>query len=279
MGILAFDIEMKNEIYACDAIKKAKGKYICPDDHCEGRNVPVYLCERSTGNCFVSYDKSLHHPDCDFISAYEAAYQNAVLANASLEEIYQAITSCKKNEKQGDNLNHSYATEPQPMARSQTKHDIMITRPYQLYRYCASNTPQHLACGIPIQDFFISTGTAPIWYEKRKEIDGRLVLAVGYTAEKFHKEKRIRIKISQSPKLMLSIVFESENEFKAVINKINAYRNKEHSEDVSVKICVFGYAVSKPYFFSKDGETIRFTELTISATANAIHFLSRKKSL
>lgn len=278
MGILAFDIEMKSKIYACDAVKKDKGGYICPDNHCKGRNVPVYLCERSTGNCFVSYDKSLHHPDCDFISAYEAAYQNAVLANASLEEIYQVITSTKKNEKQGDNLNYSYTTESQPMAHSLTKHDIMITRLYQLYRYCASNTPQHLACGTPIQDFFISTGTAPIWYEKRKEIDNRLVLAVGYIDRRFANQRRIRIKISQSPKLMLSIVFESENEFKTIINKINAYRNKDHGEDVPVKVCVFGYAASKPYSFSKDGKVIRFTELTISAASNAIHFLSRKKS-
>ena len=91
MGMLAFDIDKGDEVYAYYAIKQEKGKYICPDDNCIKLKVPVYLCEKSSGNCFVSYDRTLHHPDCDFISSYEAAYHKAVLTNNSIEDIYQEI--------------------------------------------------------------------------------------------------------------------------------------------------------------------------------------------
>ncbi len=277
MGILAFDIDEKTEVYACDAIKKEKGKYICPDDNCIKRKVPVYLCEKSTGNCFVSYDKALHHPDCGFISAYEAAYHNAVLTNNSLEEIIQAIASGTTNDK-NRTISISDSDKRNSRAASLEKHDITISTLYQLYRYCSSNDPQHFICGIPIQDFFISSGTTPIWSKKRQNIDNRMVLAEGYTDQRFADQNRIRIKVKNEPKFMISVVFDNANDFNTICAKIKAYQQKGSNERVPVKICVLGNASSQSYSFPKDGRIIDYKEITITTTPDFIHFLSRKKS-
>ena len=195
MGNLAFDIDLQDNISAYKAIKKDKGKYICPNDECKDRKVPVYLCEKSTGNCFVSYNKALHHPDCDFISAYDAAYHNAVLTNNSLEDIYQEISL---NNKRHQNLILCKSPHDDEHAgkSSIVKREIKISTLYQLYRYCSSNSPEHLVGGICIQDFFISKGTTQIWCKKRQETENKLVLAAGwYINGTFSKDQRLRIQI------------------------------------------------------------------------------------
>lgn len=277
MGMLAFDIDNGDEVFACYAVKKEKGKYICPDDNCINLKVPVYLCEKSTGNCFVSYDKALHHPDCDFISSYEAAYHNAVLTNNSLEEIIQTITTGTKNDKHRI-ISKSGSDKSNLRAASLEKHDITISTLYQLYRYCSSNDPQHLICGIPIQDFFISSGTTPIWYKRRKSIDNKIVLAEGYTDGRFAEQNRIRIKVKNEPKFMISVVFDNAIDFNTICAKIKAYQHKGSTEHVPVKICVLGNASSQSYSFQKGEKVIDYKEITITTTPDFIHFLSRKRS-
>ena len=278
MGNLAFDIELQDNISAYKAIKKDKGKYICPNDECRDLKVPVYLCEKSTGNCFVSYDKALHHPDCDFISAYDAAYHNAVLTNNSLKEIYQEIGLNSKGH-QNPILRRSSHDDGHIGKPSIVKHEIKISTLYQLYRYCSSNSPEHLVCGICIKDFFISKGTAPIWYERRKEVDNKLILAAGwYTDGSFAKDKRIRIQISDSPKLVISVVFEDRDDYNNIYEKLKEYQDNYDEKQRPVKICVMGYASSMLYSFPKKDQIVVYKEITITTTPDFIHFLSRKKS-
>ncbi len=76
MGLMAFDLDINEPVFAKNVIKKEKGRYICPSCASKGKNVPIYLSEKQTGNCFVSYDKSQHDDDCDFPIAYNAEYHN-----------------------------------------------------------------------------------------------------------------------------------------------------------------------------------------------------------
>lgn len=278
MGNLAFDIDLKDYISAYKAIKKDKGKYICPNDECKERKVPVYLCEKSTGNCFVSYDKALHHPDCDFISAYDAAYHKAVLTNNSIEDIYQEI-GLNHNGHQNPIFRKSTHDDGHTGKSSVIQHEIKISTLYQLYRYCSSNSPEHLVCGICIKDFFISKGTTPVWYERRRKLDKKLILACGwYSNGSFAKDNRIRIQISDNPKLVISIVFENRDDFKNIFDKLIEYQDNYDEKQRPVKICVMGYASSQSYSFPKGKEIIDYKEITISATPDFIHFLSRKRS-
>lgn len=278
MGNLAFDVDLKDYISAYKAIKKDKGKYICPNDECKGRKVPVYLCEKNTGNCFVSYDKALHHPDCDFISAYDAAYHNAVLTNNSLEDIFQEIGLNHKG-KQNPSLHKSTHDDGHVGTSSFIQHEIKISTLYQLYRYCSSNSSERLVCGICIKDFFVSKGTAPIWYERRKEIESKLILVTGwYIDGSFAKDKRIRIQISDNPKLVISIIFENRDDYNKIYDKLKAYQDNYDESQRPVKICVMGYASSMLYSFSKNGQNIEYKEITISSRPDYIHFLSRKRS-
>lgn len=268
MGLVAFDLDINDTIHADKAIKKEKGRYICPSPDCLNKKVPVYLSEKQTGNCFVSYDKSQHDENCDFPTSYSERYHNTIPHNFSLIDIYNYTIGQKKyetNRKSGYNNNQLKNDKP-------LQEKIEIKSLYDLYRFCSSNDPTYTISNQAIQDFYISSSTRPYWYNKRCEVDNALVLIVGYTLQIFQREKRIRLVIDKDYPFKISITFEDQKEFEAVTAKIKEYNSN------GIKMFVFGYASSQEYTFEKNNESITYIELSIKATENTIHFLSRKKN-
>lgn len=267
MGLVAFDLDKNDIIHADKAIKKEKGRYICPSPDCLNKKVPVYLSEKQTGNCFVSYDKTQHDENCDFPTSYSETYHNAIPHKFSLIDIYNYAIGQKKNvnnHKNGHNNNYLKSHKP-------IQEKIEIKSLYDLYRFCSSNNPTYTVSNRTIQDFYISSSTRSYWYNKRRVVNNELVLAVGYTFQIIWQEERIRLIIDKNQSFKISITFDNHEDFEAVTAKI-----KEYNSD-GIKLFAFGYALSKEYTFEKNDKPITYIELTIKVTENTIHFLSRKK--
>lgn len=269
MGLIAFDLDTNEPIFASNAVKKEKGRYVCPFPACRERRVPVHITERQTGIIFVTYPNVQHDENCDFPTAYEAAYHNAIIENFSLEDIYNnAISEILKHESNNKAPRQNEKTDKAP------KKEININTLYDLYRFCSSNEPTYSVGDHTIQDFYIALSTTELWYSKRKEVNNVLVLAVGYTCQIMWKEHRIRLMIDKDRPFKISISFDDLKYFDTVTSKIKKYNSPE------VKLFVCGYASSKNYTFTnKSEETVTYSEITVNAIENSIHFLSRKKNV
>ena len=268
MGLMAFDLDINEPVFAKNAIKKEKGRYICPSCASKGKNVPIYLSEKQTGNCFVSYDKSQHDDDCDFPIAYNAEYHNAIPENFSLEDIYNNAAVPKEHEAKTTKEHRNNNVQKDKKA---AKEKIEIKSLYDLYRFCTSNEPTYTVGSQKIQDFYIALSTKDFWYKKRREVDNVLVLAVGLTCQILWKEHRIRLVIDKDLNFKVSITFDDYKYF--VTSKIKKYNSSE------VRLFVSGYASSKKYSFTKNNEIITYSEISIKAVEDTIHFLSRKKNV
>lgn len=270
MGLMAFDLDINEPVFAKNAIKKEKGRYICPSCASKGKNVPIYLSEKQTGNCFVSYDKSQHDDDCDFPIAYNAEYHNAIPENFSLEDIYNNAAVPKEHEAKTTKEHRNNNVQKDKKA---AKEKIEIKSLYDLYRFCTSNEPTYTVGSQKIQDFYIALSTKDFWYKKRREVDNVLVLAVGLTCQILWKEHRIRLVIDKDLNFKVSITFDDYKYFDTVTSIIKKYNSSE------VRLFVSGYASSKKYSFTKNNEIITYSEISIKAVEDTIHFLSRKKNV
>lgn len=268
MGLIAFDLDLNDEVNAAKAIKKEKGRYICPSPECKDKRVPLYLSEKQTGNCFVSYDKSLHDYSCDYPTSYSEKYHNVIPTNFSLESIYNCAIHNVKNEIASSNNNQSSVNYFKKDKHLEST--IEIKTLYELYRFCSSNDPSFIVANQSIRDFYISSSTYQYWYDRRSKVSETLVLVVGYTFQVFWYEKRIRLVVDKNNKLKISVCFSESKDFEKIISKIKEYNSNR------IKVFISGYVSSKEFAFDKDGKQIKYNELTVTASKNTFHFLSRK---
>ena len=173
MGIKAFDKELNCEVFAKNAIPKSKGVYCCPEKECISANVPIYLCQKKNGNCFVSYNAAMHK-GCDFVSSFDKKYHNIQIPDLSLDKLYNSLNENVVMKNQNKNSKYKEGN-----FKSKEKETVVteINSIYQLYRYFSSNEPTFIfSPGTMIQDVFIDTGTSQKWYADRQTIENKLLL-------------------------------------------------------------------------------------------------------
>lgn len=269
MGIKAFDKELNCEVFAKNAIPKSKGVYCCPEKECISANVPIYLCQKKNGNCFVSYNAAMHK-GCDFVSSFDKKYHNIQIPDLSLDKLYNSLNENVVMKNQNKNSKYKEGN-----FKSKEKEIVVteINSIYQLYRYFSSNEPTFIfSPGTMIQDVFIDTGTSQKWYADRQTIENKLLLVVGYYFQVFDDDLRIRLRIHNGKyDLKVSIKFDNKSDFDLIKTKFESYNKAD------VKVALFGIANSHPYSFQKNGKDITYYEITIRYVNNNIHFISRKK--
>lgn len=264
MGLYAFDIELKTEVEANCAEKKPRGCYLCPFERCKEMKVPVFLVETDYGNHYRSYDVSLHHKDCDFISSYKAQYRNKIVTGF---EPYNLLDKLLKSTERRSNAVSKTAVNN---AKRQTN-ILTPTSLRKLYYICMSNDLNfHLNDEYTVNDICISLRNANEW-ENRKW-DDKILLVVGSV---YHVDwKRHSVSLVISKQLKADFEFLNLEQYQKFYSRL-----KKFSELSNVKIAVYGVFHEQDYsFYNKNNKKITYKRNTVKIESlSQIKVLSRLK--
>lgn len=263
MGLYAFDIELKTEVEANCAIKKPRGCYLCPYERCKEMKVPVFLVETDYGNHYSSYDVSLHHKDCDFISSYKAQYRNKVVTG------FEPYNLLDKLLKVTDSTTNA-VSKTTVNATTKNTNILTPTTLRKLYYICMSNDLNfHLNDDYTVNDICVSLRNGNEWEER--EWDDKILLVVGTV---YHVDwKRHSVTLVISKKLKAIFEFLNVDQYQEFYSKL-----KKFSDLSSVKIAVYGIFHKQDYSFYKDNKKVTYKRNTVKIESlSQIKVLSRYK--
>lgn len=167
MGLIAFDLDTNETIIASNAIKKEKGKYVCPFCHNNGNDVPVYLRKTNGEKTFVSYEVRDHIQGCNFPTSQE--YQNAYSPVFDRYILLDRI-EMPASEKKLENSSHGN------VSNSKLHHSKRPTLKW-LYNVCIANDNSYeFAEKCTVENSSLKQSTLRYWYEKDKTLYPLLII-------------------------------------------------------------------------------------------------------
>lgn len=263
MGLFAFDLDLQTIVEAQCAVKKPRGHYLCPDIRCRGMKVPVFLVETDYGKHFSSYDVSLHHENCDFVSSYSAKYRNKPITEFSPQNLLLNLLK--------DSIITVTEHKPSTHIIKDSYNHLSLTTLRKLYCVCMSNDLNfRLNDDYTVDDICVSARNANSW--RIRKWDNKILLVVGTVYHVDWKKHSVTMEVAEK----LKIVFEFE--FTEHYNQF--YSNlKQFSNLSNVKVAVYGAFRKQSYSFLKGEEMISYQRNTTKIKAlGQVKILSRCKS-
>lgn len=260
MGLYAFDIELQAEVEAQHAIKKPRGCYLCPDRKCKEMRVPVFLVETDYGKHYSSYNASLHHSDCDFVSSYNAQYRNRTVDGF---DPYELLNKLIKTKQSTDTKSKTTLT-----ISSKNTDTVSPTTLRKLYHLCMSNDLDfHLNDDYTVGDICVSLRNEIVW--KKRNWDDRILLVIGTV---YHVDwKRHSVILAVSDKLKVAFEFSEVQHYQEFYSRLRKF-----SGTSSVKLAIYGVFHKQAYSVTKGDKQVNYERNTTKiGSINQITFLDR----
>ncbi len=269
MGYNAYDVDLGDYIDADLAVKKDKGKYLCPNEDCREKNVPVFLKEGQHGCFFSSYDIDQHCENCTFTSDTKSGenYRYKEFEEFSMEHLVENLRPPELAE--GTIIKK---TKPKKADQKYEDNTVVLNSIAKLYSACKYNDIKYqLTPKYKVSDICIDERTT----ENFRKLLGKSILFIGKTVFCNYSKKSIKLRCNgsnDSRNVIVSLYLSSDDYWSLWHSKLS----KINRTGTKIRIaCVASFSSRIVEYKSENNTTNQFTEYFATIGLKNIKVLDR----